>query len=148
MTWADETVDTATAAPDAVSAENDTDPVPWEFRVTPFGWAPTDINFHVKDGDVNEHLNISLDELANTMKGVAELRGEVRKGKIGSFVSFMYIELNGETGNRVWISREILLYGHPNVFEKIEKGINLGSACQSRHWCRSHAAPVSILSTI
>jgi hypothetical protein len=133
MTWADETVDRATAAPDAVSAENDTDPVPWEFRVTPFGWAPTDINFHVKDGDVNEHLNISLDELANTMKGVAELRGEVRKGKIGSFVSFMYIELNGEKGNRVWISREILLYGHPNVFEKIEKGMNLGSACQSRH---------------
>jgi hypothetical protein len=94
----------------AASSEKDTNPAPWEFRISPFGWAPTNINFHVKDGAVNEHLNISLDDIANTVKGILEIRGEVRKGRVGSFVSFMYIELNGRTGNQISIDVDDSVY--------------------------------------
>ena len=103
------------SAPD-VSASEDTglfarvETEPWRFRLIPFGWAPSNINFHVKDGPVNEHLNLSLDDLAGAIKGIAELQGEVRKGPIGGFVSMMYLQLNGNTGNLIKIDANDQVY--------------------------------------
>jgi hypothetical protein len=76
---------------------------PWRFRVTPFGWAPSEVDFHVKDGQTDEHASLSLDDLASALKGAAEVRGEVRKGPFGAFVSMMAMELNADVGNRISI---------------------------------------------
>ena len=107
LTWAAEP--TASAA-DATSTKNDTGKAPWKFRVTPFAWAPSEVDFHVKDGPVNEHLNVSLDDLAGAAKGAAEIRGDVHKGRFGAFVSAIYMELNGNTGDAIKIDVDDSVY--------------------------------------
>jgi hypothetical protein len=119
--WAAEA---ATSAPHTSSTE---DPglfarvgaEPWRFRVIPFAWAPSNVDFHVKDGQVNEHANLSLDDLLGAFEGGAEVRGEVRKGPIGGFVSLIYLELNGDTGNQVNIDvdDQVFLWNYGLTYE-------------------------------
>jgi hypothetical protein len=107
MTWAAEPTALATGS---TSTEDGTDKAPWKFRVTPFAWAPSEVDFHVKDGPVNEHLNLSLDDLAGAMEGAAEFRAEVHKGRFGAFVSTIYMELNGNTGDAIKIDVDDSVY--------------------------------------
>jgi hypothetical protein len=92
---------------------------PWRFRLMPFGWAPSEVDFHVKDGQTNEHAGLSLDDLAGALEGAVEVRGEVRKGPIGGFVSLVYLELDGDTGNRVNIDvdDQVFLWNYGLTYE-------------------------------
>jgi hypothetical protein len=100
----------APSTADATSSKDATGKAPWEFRLTPFAWAPSEVDFHVKDGPVNEHLNVSLDDLAGAAEGAAEIRGDVHKGRFGAFVSAIYMELNGNTGDAIKIDVDDSVY--------------------------------------
>jgi hypothetical protein len=92
---------------------------PWSFRVIPFAWIPSEIDFQVKDGPINEHASLSTSDLLGVLEAAAEFQGEVRKGPIGGFISLIYLTLNGETGDRATIDvdDDVFLWNYGITFE-------------------------------
>jgi hypothetical protein len=67
----------------------------WQFRVTPFFWAPQ-IESKVTVGGYSATVNTYFPDILRNLEGGGMISLEARKGKLGFFLNPMYLKLRGD----------------------------------------------------